>query len=49
MNKQEMIEEIISLCNANKNNPECSIYWLADMIKEIVKGNSYLGDLKEQD
>ena len=44
-----MIEEIISLCNANKNNPECSIYWLADMIKEIVKGNSYLGDLKEQD
>ena len=49
MSKAEMIREIISLCNANKNNPECSIYWLADMIKEIVEGKSYLGDLKEQD
>ena len=42
-----MINEIVSLCNTNKNNPYCSIYWLADMIKEIVEGKSYLGDLEE--
>ena len=36
MSKKEMIEEIESLCKANKNNPYCSVYWLADMIKEIV-------------
>ena len=42
-----MIGEIVSLCKANKNNPHCSIYWLADMIKEIVEGNSHLGDLEE--
>ena len=49
MDKQEMIAEIRSLCNANENNPYCSIYWLADMVKEIVEGKSYLGDLEEQD
>jgi len=47
MSKEEMIKEIVSLCNANKNNSHCSIYWLADMIKEVVEGNSYLGDLEE--
>tara|TARA_R110002049_G_scaffold5132_1_gene35471 strand:+ start:762 stop:917 length:156 start_codon:yes stop_codon:yes gene_type:complete len=47
MSKEEMIKEIISLCNANKDNPHCSIYWLSDMIKEVVEGNSYLGDLQE--
>ena len=36
MNKQEMINEIQSLCKANEDNPYCSVYWLADMIKEIV-------------
>ncbi len=36
MNKEEMIEEIQLLCKANKNNPDCSVYWLANMIKEIV-------------
>lgn len=36
MDKIEMINEIQSLCKANKDNPYCSIYWLADMIKEIV-------------
>ena len=45
MNKKEMIEEIESLCKANKNNPYCSVYWLADMIKEIV----YSPDLIEED
>ena len=45
MSKKEMIEEIESLCKANKNNPYCSVYWLADMIKEIVDNP----DLKEED
>ncbi len=36
MNKEEMINEIQSLCKANKDNPYCSVYWLANMIKEIV-------------
>ena len=49
MSKLEMINEIQSLCNANKDNMHCSIYWLADQIKEIVEGDSYLGDLEEQD
>ena len=45
--KTEMINEILSLCNANKDNSNCSIYWLADQIKAIVEGKSYLGDLEE--
>ena len=36
MTKEEMIEEIKLLCKVNKNNADCSVYWLADMIKEIV-------------
>ena len=44
MNKSEMIEEIRSLCNANENNPYCSVYWLADMIMDIVDS----ADLKEE-
>jgi hypothetical protein len=42
MNKQEMIQEIESLCKANKNNPYCSVYWLADMIKEIVDSTNLI-------
>ena len=49
MNKNEMINEIQSLCNANKDNMYCSIYWLANQIKEIVEGDSYLGDLEDQE
>ena len=45
MSKKEMIEEIESLCKANKNNPYCSVYWVADMIKEIVDNP----DLTEED
>ena len=45
MSKKEMIEEIESICKANKNNPYCSVYWLADMIKEIVDNP----DLTEED
>ena len=37
MSKAEMIEEIETLIRANKNNDNCSIYWLADMIKEIIE------------
>ena len=40
MNKEEMIEEIQLLCKANKNNPDCSVYWLANMIKEIVDSSN---------
>ena len=42
MNKEEMISEIQSLCKANKNNPNCSVYWLADMIKEIVDSSDLI-------
>jgi hypothetical protein len=37
MRKAEMIEDIEILIRANKDNNDCSIYWLADMIKEIIK------------
>ena len=45
MNKEEMIAEILRLCKSNRNNPYCNIFWLADMIKEIVTNT----DLKESD
>jgi len=44
MSKSEMIEDIETLIKANKDNDNCSIYWLADMIKEIVDSS----DLKEE-
>ena len=37
MNKKEMIENIETLIKANKDNDNCSIYWLADMIKEVIE------------
>jgi hypothetical protein len=37
MSKEEMIENIEILINANKDNDNCSVYWLADMIKEVIK------------
>jgi len=36
MCKEEMIEHIETLIKANKDNDDCSVYWLADMIKEII-------------
>ena len=48
MNKEEMITEILRLCKFNRNNPYCDIFWLANMIKEIVEGKSYLGDLQTE-
>ena len=49
MNKKEMINEIVSLCKVSKENLDCSIFWLADTIKEIVEGKSYLGDLQDEE
>ena len=46
MSKSEMIEEIELLCKANKNNPYCSVYWLADMIKEIVDSSNLIEEKK---
>jgi len=37
MSKAEMIENIETLIKANKDNDNCSVYWLADMIKEVIK------------
>ena len=36
MNKQEMIDEVKIIIKANEDNPNCSVFWLADMIEEIV-------------
>ena len=35
--KQELINEIINICNANKSNIYCDKYQLTDMIKETFK------------
>ena len=45
MSKQEMIEGIETLIKANKDNDNCSVYWLANMIKEIVNSS----DLRESE
>ena len=37
MSKAEMIENIETLIKANKDNDNCSVYWLADMIREVTK------------
>ena len=36
MNKAEMIENIEMIIKANKDNDNCSVFWLADMIQEVV-------------
>ena len=36
MSKQKMIDEIISICNANNNNIYCDSEQLKNMIKEIL-------------
>ena len=51
MNKAEMIEVIETLIKANKDNDSCSVFWLADMIQEVVS-NCDCGtnpDLKENE
>ena len=35
--KENLIDEIISICEANKNNTYCSKYQLRDMIKQTFK------------
>ena len=37
MSKVEMIESIETLIKANKDNDNWSVYWLADMIKEVIE------------
>ena len=37
MSKVEMIESIETLIKANKDNDNCSLYLLADMIKEVIE------------
>lgn len=37
MSKTEMIEGIETLIKANKDNDNCSVFWLADMIKEVIQ------------
>tara|TARA_A100001515_G_scaffold140795_1_gene136917 strand:- start:450 stop:605 length:156 start_codon:yes stop_codon:yes gene_type:complete len=49
MNKKEMINEITSLCKASEDNNYLSIFWLADEIKKIVEGKSYLGKLRGEE
>ena len=36
-NKEELIEELLGILKANKDNPHCDEYWLADMIRETLK------------
>jgi hypothetical protein len=51
MNKTEMIENIETIIKANKDNDNCSVFWLADMIQEVVT-NCDCGtnpDLKESE
>ena len=35
--KESLIDEIISICKANKDNTYCSKYQLTDMIKQTFK------------
>ena len=36
-NKEELIEELEGILKANKDNPHCDEYWLADMVREALK------------
>ena len=36
-NKEELIEELLGILKANKDNPHCNEYWLADMIRGTLK------------
>ena len=36
-NKKELINEILAICNANKENDYCCTYQLKDMIEETFK------------
>ena len=36
MSKAELLENIETLIKANKDNDNCSVYWLADMIREVT-------------
>ena len=34
--KQEMIDAVRALLDANEKNPHCDEYWLADLIREEI-------------
>mgnify|MGYP000868128651 FL=1 len=36
-NKEELIDEILAICNANKDNRYCCTYQLKDMIDQTFK------------
>ena len=42
-----MIDEVKSTLKANEDNPYCSVFWLADMIKAIVT-NPDLEDISDE-
>ena len=44
MNKAEMIEDIEMIIKANKNNEYCSVYYLANMIIDIVDSPDLKGN-----
>ena len=35
--KKEIIEEIEILIKSNKDNPNCDEYWLAEIIRDVLK------------
>ena len=35
--KKEIIEEIEILIRSNKDNPNCDEYWLAKVIRDVLK------------
>jgi len=47
MDKQEMINDVKGILKANEDNPYCSVFWLADMIKEIVTNPDLKGSDNE--
>ena len=37
MSKEEMIEQIRIILKSNEDNPNCSVEFLVDMIKEVIE------------
>ena len=37
LSKKEIIEEIEILIRSNKDNPNCDEYWLAEVIRDVLK------------
>ena len=41
--KKEIIEEIEILIRSNKDNPNCDEYWLAEVIRDVLKRHDVSG------